>query len=100
MATARHHPAPAFLTFTGKQETVNPYGFGIAPRLPRRSMWQYSRRRPKKWHGHIFVLSLVAKNSLNISKHGRSRPMVSIPIILTPWSRRYSTALGTSPTYL
>ncbi len=48
IATTLLQPAPAFLTFTGKQLTVKPNGFGIAPKLPKRSIWQYSRLRPKK----------------------------------------------------
>ena len=46
IAAARHQPADAPATLTGRQETVKPVGAGSAPRLWSFSIWQYSRSMP------------------------------------------------------
>ncbi len=74
IATARHHPAEPLVSFTGKQATLKPNGFGSLSRLASFSMWQYSRSIPARWASHrIFGSPVLAKASLMAQK-GRSHP--------------------------
>ena len=86
MAAARHQPAEAPATLTGRQETVKPVAAGSAPRLWSFSIWQYSRSIPARWASHRIEASPVFSNSARSASNGRSRPHASVPITFTPCS--------------